>query len=126
MNIFKFRFVLKGKKERKKEFMEICWCDTCTCNSRLDEFGNDCPILTKDLTEYDEIYVEYNGKDVSSSCNKFKFRGRGEKSLDEYSICVTPLYFNDRTCAVEVDIMTSFSAEATEVCMHEYLTLKAY
>lgn len=78
------------------------------------EFGNDCPILTKDLTEYDEIYVEYNGKDVSSSCNKFKFRGRGEKSLDEYSICVTPLYFNDRTCAVEVDIMTSFSAEATE------------
>lgn len=68
----------------------------------LDEFGNDCPIFTKDLTECDEIYVEYNGKDVVSPCNKFKFRGRGKEILDEYSICVTPLNFNDRTCAVEV------------------------
>lgn len=90
----------------------------------LDEFGNDCPIFTKDLTECDEIYVEYNGKDVVSPCNKFKFRGRGKEILDEYSICVTPLNFNDRTCAVEVDIITSLSEVATKVCMHAHLTLK--
>lgn len=78
------------------------------------EFGNDCPIFTKDLTECDEIYVEYNGKDVVSPCNKFKFRGRGKEILDEYSICVTPLNFNDRTCAVEVDIITSLSEVATK------------
>lgn len=126
MNILKFCFVLKGKKERKKELMEICWCDICICNLCLDEFGNDCFIFIKDFMEYDEIYVEYNGKDVFFSCNKFKFRGRGEKSLDEYLICVIFFYFNDRICVVEVDIMILFSVEVIEVCMYEYFILKVY
>lgn len=84
------------------------------CNDTY-EFGNDCPILARDVTEDDEIYVEYNGKEVVSHCTKFKFRGMGEGGLlDESSICVTPLDFNDKTCAVEVDVVSSFSEVTTK------------
>lgn len=73
------------------------------------EFGADCPIFTKDVDEGNEIYIEYKGKDVESYCDDLKFRGRGNDILDEYSVCVTPLYFNDDDCAVEIDIKTSFN-----------------
>lgn len=73
------------------------------------EFGEDCSDLSKDVYENSEKYVEYHGKKVSLSCDFFKFRGEGDDILDEYSVCVTPLYFNDTDCAVEIDINTSYS-----------------
>lgn len=82
----------------------------------LDEFGADCPIFTKDVDEGNEIYIEYKGKEVASYCDDLKFRGRGNDILDEYSVCVTPLYFNDDDCAVEIDIKTSFNGVTKHVC----------
>lgn len=82
----------------------------------LDEFGADCPIFTKDVDEGNEIYIEYKGNEVESYCDDLKFRGRGNDILDEYSVCVTPLYFNDDDCAVEIDIKTSFYGVTKHVC----------
>lgn len=86
----------------------------------LDEFGEDCPFLSKDVDEDSAIYVEYNGKKVASNCDYFKFRGRGDDVLDEYSVCVTPVYFNDTKCAVEIDIKTSLPGVTKHVCTYMY------
>lgn len=73
------------------------------------EFGNDCLSFTEDLKEDDKRYVRYKGKDVDSYCDYFRFRGRDDDTSDKYSVCVTPLYFNDSDCAVEIQIKTSLS-----------------
>lgn len=58
--------------------------------------------------DYDEeMYVEYNGKTVDLSCDYFRFGGPGYGFFNEYSVCVTPLYFNDSECAVKLNIKTS-------------------
>lgn len=54
------------------------------------------------------MYVEYNGKTVDHyNCDYFKFRGKGDEMKDEYSVCVTPLYFVDLDCTVKINIKTS-------------------
>ncbi|XP_065937787.1 uncharacterized protein [Magallana gigas] len=70
------------------------------------EFGDDCSYFTKDIGENNKVFLEYNGQTVDSYCDYFKFRGSGY-ILDEYSVCVTPLYFNDYDCAIEINIKTS-------------------
>eukprot|EP00105_Crassostrea_gigas_P019737 XP_011438329.1 PREDICTED: uncharacterized protein LOC105335890 isoform X2 [Crassostrea gigas] len=76
---------------------------------RTYEFGKDCLLNTTDVDENDKIHVEYNGKTVDFGCHYFKFRRRKYGFLDEHSLCVTPLYFNDSDCAVDIDIKTSLS-----------------
>lgn len=97
------------------------WKKNCILNSaiiiNLDEFGEDCSSNTNDLYEDDELYVEYNGKTVGFFCDSFKFSGRGVRLSDEYSVCVTPLYFNDSECAVEINIKTSNTGVSEHVCV---------
>lgn len=71
------------------------------------EFGEDCTAFSNYLDEESEMHVGYDGKQVDLFCDYFKFRGRGVDILDEYSVCVTPIYFNDNDCAVEINIKTS-------------------
>ncbi|XP_052677555.1 uncharacterized protein LOC128158657 isoform X1 [Crassostrea angulata] len=71
------------------------------------EFGEDCLFITKDVDYDEEMYVEYNGKTVDLSCDYFRFGGPGYGFFNEYSVCVTPLYFNDSECAVKLNIKTS-------------------
>uniref|UniRef100_A0A8W8LZ58 CUB domain-containing protein n=1 Tax=Magallana gigas TaxID=29159 RepID=A0A8W8LZ58_MAGGI len=73
-----------------------------------DEFGENCSSYINDLDTDDEMYVEYKGKPVSFFCDNFKFRGGGDDIFDEYSVCVTPLYFNDSDCAVKLNFKTSY------------------
>ncbi|XP_052677558.1 uncharacterized protein LOC128158660 isoform X2 [Crassostrea angulata] len=73
-----------------------------------DEFGENCSSYINDLDTDDEMYVEYKGKPVSFFCDNFKFRGSGDDIFDEYSVCVTPLYFNDSDCAVKLNFKTSY------------------
>ncbi|XP_078310079.1 uncharacterized protein LOC144618192 isoform X2 [Crassostrea virginica] len=83
------------------------------------EFGEDCDgYLTKYLDEDDKIYVEYNGKKVDRSCNTFQFKGESDDYLDEYKVCLTPVYFTDPDCAVSVNIKTSYfsGTEHTITC----------
>ena len=75
----------------------------------VDVFGEDCKYLTKYLDEDDKIYVEYNGKNVRGGCNTFQFKGENDDDyLDEYKVCLTPVYFTDPDCAVNVNIKTSY------------------
>lgn len=70
------------------------------------------------IYEDDEMYVEYNGKTVGFFCDSFKFSGRGVRLSDEYFVCVTPLYFNDSECAVEINIKTSNTGVSEHVCLN--------
>lgn len=90
----------------------------------LDDFGEDFTLLFKDVDENSKIYVEYNGKEVAFYCNYFKFRGKGDDILDEYSVCVTPLNYSDNDCAVEKDIKTSLSGVTQHVCIYMHHTIK--
>ncbi|XP_052677559.1 uncharacterized protein LOC128158661 [Crassostrea angulata] len=74
------------------------------------EFGKYCSSYPNtDLDTDDEMYVEYNGKTVDFLCDTFAFRGGGDDIFDEYSVCVTPLYFNDSDCAVKLNFKTSLT-----------------
>lgn len=42
---------------------------------------------------------------------------RGVRLSDDYSVCVTPLYFNDSECAVEINIKTSNTGVSEHVCV---------
>ncbi|XP_078310073.1 uncharacterized protein LOC111107289 isoform X2 [Crassostrea virginica] len=73
------------------------------------EFGESCQkYVTKYLDEDDKIYVEYNGKNVDRSCNAFEFKGESDDYLDEFKVCLTPVYFTDPDCAVSVNIKSSY------------------
>lgn len=95
-------------------------------NNFLDGFGKDCLLNTTDVDENDKIHVEYNGKTVDFGCHYFKFRRRKYGFLDEHSLCVTPLYFNDSDCAVDIDIKTSLSGVTQHVCVYIFHTMEFY
>lgn len=72
------------------------------------------------------MYVEYNGKMVGFFCDSFEVRGRGYGFLDEYSVCVTPLYFNDSEWAIEINIKTTMFGVTKHLCVYiiVYYTIK--
>lgn len=124
--LYRYHFVFIQRWNKKRAICASCqfWYRVILLN--LDEFGADCPIFTKDVDEGNEIYIEYKGKEVESYCDDLKFRGRGNDILDEYSVCVTPLYFNDDDCAVEIDIKTSFNGVTKHVCKNISYKLNWY
>ncbi|XP_056000595.1 uncharacterized protein LOC130046519 [Ostrea edulis] len=76
-------------------------------NTETYEFGKKCSVFWKYLDENDRIYVDYNGKDVTSHCGDYSFKGKGNEILDEYEVCITPVTFTDPNCAVRLDYETS-------------------
>ena len=91
----------------------------------VDEFGESCQkYVTKYLDEDDKIYVEYNGKNVDRSCNAFQFKGESDDYLDEYKVCLTPVYFTDPDCAVSVNIKSSYYS-GTEHVSDVYYWMRA-
>ncbi|XP_061167919.1 uncharacterized protein LOC133176880 [Saccostrea echinata] len=78
------------------------------------EFGEDCSVSLEDVNENLEIYAEYHGKDVSSWCDYFSFNGRGRKILDEYEICVRPIYFRDPDCSLRLDYKSSYNGRTLQ------------
>lgn len=49
---------------------------------------------------------------------------KGDDILDEYSVCATPLNYNDNDCAVDIDIKTSLSGVTQHVCIYMHHTIK--
>ncbi|XP_056000596.1 uncharacterized protein LOC130046380 [Ostrea edulis] len=71
------------------------------------EFGKDCSVFLEDLDENRQVYVEYNGGYVGIFCNDISFNGKGDEIMDEYEVCVTPQYFEDPDCAIELEYKAS-------------------
>ncbi|XP_062578722.1 uncharacterized protein LOC134240674 [Saccostrea cucullata] len=78
------------------------------------EFGEDCSVSLDDVSENRQIYVEYKGEKVSTWCDYMSFNGRGYNILDEYEICVTPIYFNDPYCSVRLDYKSSYGGRTLQ------------
>ncbi|XP_062578726.1 uncharacterized protein LOC134240677 [Saccostrea cucullata] len=88
------------------------------------EFGDTCSVFLKELDENRRIYVEYYGKRVGSFCDDYSFEGVGNENMDEYKICVTPQFFNDPDCAVELKYTSTIfgSTIQTVTCSENYNT----
>ncbi|XP_062602497.1 uncharacterized protein LOC134264216 [Saccostrea cucullata] len=88
------------------------------------EFGDTCSVFLKELDENRAFYVEYHGKTVGLLCDDYSFEGRGDEIMDEYKICVTPQYFDDPDCAVELKYTSSIFGPAIQrvTCTENYNT----
>ncbi|XP_061167948.1 uncharacterized protein LOC133176906 [Saccostrea echinata] len=73
------------------------------------EFGRDCNVHLENVNEDRPVDVTYNGEKVSCS-NHFSFRIENQVNSDTYAICVTPKYFKDPDCAVELSFEYAFTA----------------
>lgn len=61
---------------------------------------------------------------VGFFCDSYKFSGRGVRRSDEYSVCVTPLHFNDSECAVEKKTIKTYITGVSEhVCLYIYILI---
>ncbi|XP_078309719.1 uncharacterized protein LOC111107293 [Crassostrea virginica] len=68
------------------------------------EVGKDCslPENTKYVTTNSTFLIEFNGSNVSSSCNRLNFMS-GDSTWRENTVCFTPLYFNDPECSLRLE-----------------------
>jgi len=80
-------------------------CCTSVCQPKTMTtytFGVDCSVSLEYIDENDVIYAQYDGGKLSTWCDDMSFIGRGDEIMDEYELCVTPEYYEDPDCAVEV------------------------
>ncbi|XP_048742686.1 uncharacterized protein LOC125656135 [Ostrea edulis] len=104
----------------------VCFCQVLVegIDTVSYEFGDDCSVSFEEVNEDRQIYVEYNGKKVGFLCDYFSFEGQGKEILDEYEVCVTPIYFQDPDCAVRLDYQTSYGGKTLQsvTCDKNYNT----
>lgn len=89
-----------------------------------DEFGKDCSVSFAKVNEDRHLYVEYNGENVGWWCDDFSFNGKADEIMDEYEVCVKPLYFSDPDCAVQLEYTTTYGGVTLQVCfalVHHYI-----
>ncbi|XP_052098913.1 uncharacterized protein LOC127733632 [Mytilus californianus] len=65
-------------------------------------FGKDCSVSIEHVDEDKSITVVYNGIDALKYCDDMSFIGRDAGYLNEYEICITPEFYEDPDCAVEL------------------------
>ncbi|XP_061180228.1 uncharacterized protein LOC133188756 [Saccostrea echinata] len=83
-------------------FVIIIFSEVVATETITYEFGDTCLVFLKELDESVQYSVEYHGKPVSILCDDYSFHGKGDVIADEYKVCVTPQYFNDSDCAIEL------------------------
>lgn len=75
------------------------------------EFGKNCTSRSSDkyyrgiANESRQFDVTYDGVTVKYYCASISFKGVGDgpNLRDEYKMCITPVYFNDPSCAVQLN-----------------------
>ena len=85
-------------------------------DSLLDEFGQDC-IVSKTVSEDEQIYITYNGASVTSECSPFSFRTKWWDGESSYKFCVKPVYFEDPDCSVRLTYITSIVGNTLRVSL---------
>ncbi|XP_056000592.1 uncharacterized protein LOC125656133 [Ostrea edulis] len=88
------------------------------------EFGKDCSVSFAKVNEDRHLYVEYNGENVGWWCDDFSFNGKADEIMDEYEVCVKPLYFSDPDCAVQLEYTTTYGGVTLQsvTCLKNYNT----
>nr|XP_022298125.1 uncharacterized protein LOC111107285 [Crassostrea virginica]XP_022298126.1 uncharacterized protein LOC111107285 [Crassostrea virginica] len=74
------------------------------------EFGKDCIVFLKTVSEDEQIYITYNGKSVDFYCDNFSFQTDLWESASN-KICVKPLYFEDPDCSVRLNFTEKFGGK---------------
>lgn len=80
-----------------------------------------------DVNETRQFDVTYRGRALKYYCASigFKGSGKGESLRDEYKVCVTPIYFNDPGCAVQLNFTEDVYAETFQV-LYDNRNVKYY
>ncbi|CAC5367512.1 unnamed protein product [Mytilus coruscus] len=66
-------------------------------------FGKDCSVSLEHVNEDETFIAVYNGQNnLHSWCDYMSFSGRDDGYLNEYEICITPEFYEDPDCAVEL------------------------
>uniref|UniRef100_K1Q2B9 Uncharacterized protein n=1 Tax=Magallana gigas TaxID=29159 RepID=K1Q2B9_MAGGI len=97
-----------------------------------DEFGRNCTSSSSetyyhgDVNETRQFDVTYRGRALKYYCASigFKGSGKGESLRDEYKVCVTPRFFNDPGCAVQLNFTDDVYAETLQTidCLNNNVT----
>lgn len=91
---------------------------------QIDEFGKNCTSSPSSDRHYQGIVNEnrqlditYEGKTVNDYCATISFKGVGDgpSVRDEYKVCVTPVHFNDPSCAVQLNFTENASLDVFKV-----------
>nr|XP_034307143.1 uncharacterized protein LOC105348885 isoform X1 [Crassostrea gigas]XP_034307144.1 uncharacterized protein LOC105348885 isoform X1 [Crassostrea gigas] len=98
------------------------------------EFGRNCTKSSRLFERHYHGYVNetrqfdvtYKGRALKYICANigFKGSGKGESLRDEYKVCVTPIYFNDPGCAVQLNFTEDVSAKTFQTidCLNKNVT----
>lgn len=98
------------------------------------EFGRNCTKSSRLFERHYHGYVNetrqfdvtYKGRALKYICANigFKGSGKGESLRDEYKVCVTPIYFNDPGCAVQLNFTDDVYAETFQTidCLNNNVT----
>jgi hypothetical protein len=78
------------------------------------------------VNEERQVYVEYNGRSLGWRCDSFTFQREGVNRMDDYEMCVTPIYFKDPNCNVKLEYRTTYEGRVLQVCtcLHFIFTMK--
>lgn len=84
------------------------------------EFGKNCTSSPSSdrhyrgiVNENRQLDITYEGKTVNDYCATISFKGVGDgpSVRDEYKVCVTPVHFNDPSCAVQLNFTENASLD---------------
>ncbi|XP_062578720.1 uncharacterized protein LOC134240672 [Saccostrea cucullata] len=92
--------------------------------TREYNIGDDCP-KSEEVNENRQINLNYDGQRVSS-CSYMYFQGQGETLSDEYQVCVTPKWFRDYYCSVEIVFRSGYMGKKLKTfsCSSSYSSSK--
>ncbi|XP_061167947.1 uncharacterized protein LOC133176905 [Saccostrea echinata] len=133
LRLFTFRNKVEGRRAGGYHFVEKMLIG-CTIffvsyfTSQLAEgietqeynFGEDCSTL-QEVNEDRQIHLDYEGQRVRS-CYYMSFEGQGEDISDEYQVCVTPKWFRDPDCSVEIIFRSGYMGKKLKsfTCTNSY------
>lgn len=96
------------------------------------EFGRNCTSSSSEtyyhgfVNETRQFDVTYKGRALKYYCASigFKGSGKGESLRDEYKVCITPIFFNDPGCAVQLNFTDDVYAETFQTidCLNNNVT----
>ncbi|XP_062578721.1 uncharacterized protein LOC134240673 [Saccostrea cucullata] len=86
-------------------------------------FGKDC-VNFEEVNEDRQIHLDYRGQTVSS-CPYMSFQEKGKQTSYEYQVCVSPTWFQDFFCSVEIVFKSGYNGKKLKsfTCSSSYSNL---
>lgn len=98
-----------GSGIRGTVLLAVCVYLVDAVNSLSYEFGEDCYTAYGNIKEDTQIYIRYDGKRVSPSCDYFSFEPLESEEVGiERKVCVKTINYTDPDCSVQLNIQSTY------------------